>query len=432
MVQSIKLLLVEDNPVESQLLEAILARLEAPAVEVRTVASLAESLAVLGAESFDAVLLDLSLPDSDGLETFRAIHGASPGLPIVVVTASGDEEQALLAVKEGAQDFLFKDHLESPVLLRAVRYAIERARLQAEFRERAHRLGRHQQLLRTAFGKLAAGDLSIRVGQDYTAEPSDDEGLVETLRHFDSTVEQLQRLGNLRARFLTMIAHDLRSPLNTALMAVAALEDPDSADSRKASYLEIVRRKLQSILQLAEDVMEVSNLHLGEVPLERTEVDLNELLTSCVNDLQLLARARQQTLSIQQPDGPISLSCDRAKVQRVIENLVSNAIKYSVEGDTIEIRVEESTLRFVSVQVRDHGPGIGWQEHERIFEPFYRGRQKGANSEGKGLGLGICRAFVKAHGGHLWALSEPEGGTSFVVALPLPSPANEPDAAGPH
>lgn len=432
MVESIKLLLVEDNPVESQLLEAILARLESPAVDVRTVTSLAESLSVLGTGSFDAVLLDLSLPDSDGLETFRAIHGAAPALPVVVVTASGDEEQALLAVKEGAQDFLFKNHLESSVLLRAIRYAIERARLQAEFRERAQRLGRHQQLLRTAFGKLAAGDLSIRIGQTNTVEPSDDEGLAETLQYFDSTVEQLQRLGNLRARFLSMIAHDLRSPLNTALLAVAGLEDPDSPDSRRASYLEIVRRKLQSILKLAGDVLEVSNLHLGDLPLERTEVDLNELLASCVNDLQLLAQARQQTISIHQPADPISISCDRDKVQRVIENLVSNAIKYSVDGDTIEIRMEESTLQFVSVQVRDHGPGIDWQEHERIFEPFYRGRQKGANSEGKGLGLGICRAFVKAHGGHLWALSEPEGGTSFVVALPLQSMADEPDAAGPH
>lgn len=415
--RALRLLVVEDNPVEREFLSAALRRARSDPMEVTLAESLAEARTAVQAHYFDAILLDLSLPDSDGIETFRRMRADSPELPIVVLTVSEDEAQALLALQEGAQDYLFKGTVDRQALVRSMRYAVERHRLQLALERQTRRLSEHLNVLRGGFSRLAAGDLGIRISGDL-AEGDEADGLTGLLEDFDQTVERLRSLSELKAQFSSMVSHDLRSPMNTILMAVSALEALPDESGEQERFLGIIRRKASRILQLAEELLEVFTIEAGQMSLTRSEVDLNQMLASCLEDLTPQALARRQVLQLQPLAGPSRVVCDAAKIARVVENLVNNALKYSVEGDTILVRATRVEPGRVQIEVIDHGSGIPDEELRRVFDLFYRSPAREHLAAGAGLGLGICRAFVRAHGGEIWALNQPDGGARFAFELP--------------
>ncbi|MBI4871044.1 MAG: response regulator [Candidatus Riflebacteria bacterium] len=436
----IRVLVVEDNPVEATLITSILLDVSAPRVQVDSAATLAAATALLSGHPWDAVLLDLNLPDSEGIDTFREVKKVVPALPVVVLTGMDDEALAWQALREGAQDYLFKGQVDSQLVLRSLHYAIERQCTRVEQELRASRLGRCLDLLHEGFSQLAAGNFEVRLAARHPLGPGDD-GLPEVLDGFDRTVGQLQAFRDMKARFSSMVTHDLRSPLNTILMAVCALESTTESVENCRKYCDIIHRKSSFLLQLVAELQEILSAEALRVELQVAESDLNQMLESCVEGLRSQARQRGQTLVLERSDGPLPVVCDPAKISRVVENLVGNAIKYSVEGDTICIRACEQTPARVCVEVIDHGPGIAAEDREKVFELFYRGNgPQRTGVWGKGLGLGICRAFVQAHGGCIRVLGDPAPGARIAFELPrrcetgravvtLDEPAQDPAAA---
>jgi signal transduction histidine kinase len=361
---AIRALLVEDNAGDARLIREML--IEAGAREVVTLQHadrLSTGLDALDARKIDVILLDLSLPDSSGLATFESAHAAAPNVPIVVLSGLDDEELAVRAVQEGAQDYLVKGRVDGGTILRSLRYAIERQRLEAA----------------------------------------------------------RQDLERQRDEFFNSVSHDLRTPVAAikAAVGVVLANEPSGTSAALHRLLGNIDLAADELTRLIDDLLEIARLQAGRVELYRSEVDLREVVTRALRSLEPLIQARHQRLELNLPAEQILMSVDVQRFSRAMRNLVGNAQKYGRERGCITVTVER-TPTDVQLLVRDDGPGIPPAERERIFERFYRSAGSAADGPvGSGLGLPIARGLVELHGGSLTLDSEPGQGSTFRVRLPL-------------
>jgi two-component system sensor histidine kinase VicK len=167
---------------------------------------------------------------------------------------------------------------------------------------------------------------------------------------------------------------------------------------------------------LIEDLLEMARLQSGRVELWRSTVDLRDVIARAMRSVEPLVQARGQQLHFAPAPDPVLASVDAERLGRVLRNLLGNAQKYGRAGGNISISIERTPAE-VRVAVTDDGPGIAADDHERIFERFYR--VSGSGSAGSGLGLAIARGLVELHGGRVWVESTPGHGSTFHVALPV-------------
>jgi two-component system OmpR family sensor kinase len=184
-----------------------------------------------------------------------------------------------------------------------------------------------------------------------------------------------------------------------------------------STFLPLIQRNASRLSCLVDDLLVVSRLDAGMIVLDEHDVDLVDLVASTVEDLRAHAASRSMTLRLRSTPGPL-LRGDSGRLQQVVENLLTNAIKFTEAGTTVELGCTYASGAW-TVSVRDHGPGIEPQEQERIFERFYRTRSStAAGTQGTGLGLTIARGLVALHGGTLTAHSPLGGGAELVCVLP--------------
>jgi len=282
-----------------------------------------------------------------------------------------------------------------------------------------------QTLARTA-KRLAAGDLSARVG----AHGPDEIG--QLAASFDEMAEQLeQAFGRERAleagrrELITAVSHDLRTPLATTRAMVEALADhvvTDPADVQR--YLGLILQETQHLSRLIDDLFELSQIDSGALRLRCLTIDVAELVSDTVAAYQLPAAESgiqlEETLT---PDlDSARIEADPERLQRVLRNLLDNALRYTPRGGRIRVQAAADSAA-VRVSVNDSGPGVAADELERIFDRFYRGepsrRRESSSAFGTGLGLAIARGLVQAHRGRIWAEPSPLGGVSVQIRLPL-------------
>lgn len=365
----IRALLVEDNPGDARLIQEMLKvarggsalRLE----QLQRLAAAIKRLEPGSGEPVDVVLLDLSLPDSQGFATFSRLRAAAPSLPILVLSGLDDETVAVRAVQAGAQDYLVKGHVDGDTLVRAMRYAIERTRLDAAQRE---------------------------------VERQKDE-------------------------FVANVSHDLRTPIAAIKASIQVLlaAPPSGTGPAHQRLLANVDLAADELARLVEDLLDTSRLQAGRIELWRGPCDLRDLAGRAARSVESLARARQQTLELDLPAEPVLAAVDAERVTRVLVNLLGNAHKHGREGGRIRLALRRDVGQ-ARLSVADDGPGIPPADLERIFHRFERGSgTRGGATGGAGLGLAIARGLVELHGGRLWA--ERGGGdgqgATFVATLPL-------------
>jgi signal transduction histidine kinase len=221
----------------------------------------------------------------------------------------------------------------------------------------------------------------------------------------------------MQAEFYGAVAHDLRAPLSTITLALRNLESSEGKPEMHAKYLEIVNRRTGRMFALIDSLLDYFSLQSGKARLELTICDVNQVLEEICEDAAAEAHNRGQTIEVQPLPGDATAVVDKTKLARVLENLLTNAMKYSGSRTVIRIAARElegGTLRF---DVSDQGPGINAQEQPIIFDPFVRGRN-GGEGTGRGLGLAICKSFVSAHGGEIWVESSPGQGSRFSFRIP--------------
>lgn len=276
-------------------------------------------------------------------------------------------------------------------------------------------------LLKSAAERLARGDLQTRVpvsGRDEVAALS---------TAFNVMAEQLQaadqrqrELESLRRDLIAWVSHDLQTPLTSMRAILEALADGvvDEPEMVKR-YLSTAQRDVMSLSALIDDLFQMSQLDAGGFPLHRAQASLSDLVSDTLESFSQLARQQEVTLEGKvEPDvDPVSM--DTQAIGRVLNNLISNALRHTPRGGEVRVQVRREGSR-VEVTVSDTGEGIRAEDLPHIFERFYRGdaarsRHRGA---GAGLGLAIARGIVRAHGGDIEVTSKSGKGTKFTFHIP--------------
>ncbi|MEN8445765.1 MAG: ATP-binding protein [Cyanobacteria bacterium J06555_13] len=376
----LKILLVEDNPADAYLLQKLLS--ETPSVELTHVERLDEGIRCLktgqegrvaeGEEKgdFDAVLLDLSLPDSrGGLDTVKRMHAAEPDITIVVLTGLDDEEIAIAALREGAQDYLVKGQIQTSLLIRSIHYAIER-----------------QQHL-------------------------------DELQHLNA---ELVRSNEELEQFAYVVSHDLQQPLQAiygfANLLVMAFRDRP-ADELVNQYTTHIVTASKHMSQLIQDLLAYSKVgkHEDSTSSGGELTDGNQVMEKVLYDLQTMIKDSQATITT---DDLPTLNISPMHLGQIFQNLLTNALKYHRPGQAPQVQVsverQEKAWRF---GIHDNGIGIQPENAEKIFKIFQRLHTK-QEYPGTGIGLATCKKIVESYGGRIWLDPTTTAGSTFYVTLP--------------
>jgi two-component system sensor histidine kinase/response regulator len=314
----------------------------------------------------DLVLLDVGLPGSNVFEVCRALKNghSGDGAPIIFITSQSDPHEVVEGLAAGGVDYLSKPFRKQEVLARI----------------RVHLLNR------------------LRLAQ----------------RNKDDKAKN---------RLLCMAAHDLRNPLVSirALTNLLRAGTGGAVTPGQRDLLDTVYDASQSMLDLVNELLDVSVLEAGELKLTLTPTSLAELVAASVK-LTNATAAEKGSFIVWQP-GPLpeELALDEPKIRQVLNNLLDNAIKFSPPGSTITIETE-LTASHCSIAVRDQGPGIPESERTRLFKDFSRTSVKPTGGESStGLGLSICYQIMQAHAGSIRAANVPGGGAEFRITFPIDS-----------
>jgi signal transduction histidine kinase len=230
--------------------------------------------------------------------------------------------------------------------------------------------------------------------------------------------ERLRQADQLKDEFVALISHDLRTPLTSIMGYLELTMDDTTLTHEQRSYLEVVERNSERLLHLVNDLLFVARLEAGQLELQPAELDLGAVVRQAVEEATPRARSKGIALSYEADDVP-AVSADRGRVFQLLDNLVSNAIKFTPEGGRVDVRILQRG-EAVQVEIEDTGIGIAADEQEQVFQRFFRtSTARDQQIPGTGLGLYIARAIVEAHGGEITVESEPGLGTTFRVDLPL-------------
>lgn len=265
----------------------------------------------------------------------------------------------------------------------------------------------------------AASDHQERAGQDEISRL--DAAFTAMTEKINEQFEALQETDRLRRELISNVSHDLRTPLATMHGYVDTLllkNEELSADERQ-HYLQITRKHTQHLAALIGDLFEISKLESGNLPLSLESFPLAELLNDVVLDFELEARRRDIELRLQGPPITAEVTADIALMQRVLENLIRNALQYTPAGGAITVSLEQHEQQ-LAVAVADTGRGIPEQQIENIFDRFYTSQhEQQEDAESTGLGLAIVKRILDLHGSRISVVSEVNRGTRFEFELPV-------------
>jgi two-component system, OmpR family, sensor histidine kinase CpxA len=280
--------------------------------------------------------------------------------------------------------------------------------------------------LRAATRQLSAGDLTARSGAPPSRRRDEVAGL---MRDFDTMAERLEKLVQAQSRLLNDISHELRSPLARLNVALGLARRRSGAESD--DMLERIELEASRLNELIGRILTLARLEDGEQKVPRTPVPLNELVLSVAADAEFEAQARHCHVRTEIPEAGWEVRGNASLLHSAIENVVRNAIRYTHEGGSVEIRlqrVESATGPEALLQVTDCGPGVPEDALEKMFEPFYRlDDARGRLTGGVGLGLAIAQRAVRFHGGRVSASNRAEGGLLVKIHLPMIPSGTQPD-----
>jgi signal transduction histidine kinase len=265
--------------------------------------------------------------------------------------------------------------------------------------------------MKQAAGRIASGDFNKRIairGEDEIAELS---------RSFNYMVDALENLENTRREFLSNISHELRTPMTTIKGFIDGILDGVITSEDQNAYLSLVRDEVKRMEKLVNDIMDLARFQAGETRLNITVFDINENIRRCVISLQHMIVNKNLELMADFETERLFVRADTDAIQRVLLNLLHNAVKFTPEGGKITVRTYAKNK--VYVEVEDNGPGIPEEELPHIFDRFYKAdKSRGLDKTGVGLGLAIARNIILSHNETIRVESQEGKGSRFIFTLP--------------
>ncbi len=385
------LLIVDDLPENLLALDALL---KAPGIRVHQAESAEQALELLLRHEFALAILDVQMPGMDGFQLAELMRGTerTKQIPIVFVSAAGRElNYAFKGYESGAVDFMHK-----PLDTHAVRSKVS---VFVDLYRNRKRLAR----------QLEALEQSRR----------EQEVLLDELR---STKADLEDAVRMRDDFMSIVSHELKTPLNTLILEVQ-LRKMQLGRSNFAAFSEDKlrqmvdkdERQIKSLIRLIDDMLDVSRIRTGKLSIRPTRLDLGVLVSNVVENFAPQMEASGCTLLFQRPE-PVIGFWDEFRIEQVLANLLTNAMRYGA-GKPVQVSVSVWE-NDACIEVRDQGIGISQKSLERIFCQFERA-EGSESSAGLGLGLFIAEQIVKAHKGRIHVESKEGSGALFRVLLPL-------------
>lgn len=368
----IKALLVEDSVFATRHTQKMLAEENDSQVKVQLQCAntVSSGLKCLTEDHFDIILLDLTLPDSEGMETLTRVRAEVPQVPIIVLTGIGDEKLAVDAVREGAQDYLVKGHLDGNLLKRSILYAIERKQSEEALRQ----------------------------------AKKDDDGANEA-----------------KSQFLANMSHEIRTPMNGVIGTLELAFDEPLSDTLY-DLLATCKSSADELLNVINEILDISKIEAGKIDIEIIDCSLNRMLL----DIESLMCAKAAEKDIEFSiifDTPIpeQIRTDKTRVRQCLINIIGNAIKFTDTG-SVRLHIslvddnDGSTIRFDS---EDTGIGMNTEEQSRIFEKFSQADNTITRKfGGTGLGMSITKQLAKLLGGSISLKSEKGKGSIFSLLIP--------------
>src|SRR5690606_13769006 len=389
------LLIVDDLPENLLALDALL---RGPGIHVHQSESADQALELLLRHEFALAILDVQMPGMDGFQLAELMRGTerTKHIPIVFVSAAGRElNYAFKGYESGAVDFMHK-----PLDTHAVRSKVS---VFVDLYRNRKRMARQLEALERS--------------------RHEQEVLLDERR---STKVELEAAVRMRDDFMSIVSHELKTPLNTLILEVQLRKLQLARNNFAAFSEERLRqmtdkdeRQIQSLIRLIDDMLDVSRIRTGKLSIRPTSIDLSQLVVSVVENFAPQMEASGCELQFERPE-PLIGVWDEFRIEQVLANLLTNAVRYGA-GKPVRISVCR-TDEGACIEVLDHGIGISPKSLERIFHQFERA-EGSENSAGLGLGLFIAEQIVKAHGGRIQVESEAGQGALFRVLLPLESPA---------
>ncbi len=406
----IRILLVEDNPAEAEYLEEVLRGARRFVGEVSHADTLKRAFERAATQPVDVLLLDLSLPDSAGLPTLQQVTERLPSLPVVVLTGNDDEEVAVQALQHGAQDYLVKGRADGDVLVRAIRYAIERKAAE----EVSRRLAREQ--AERAAAELARAE-TTRLNK---ALEETNKAVLALYAELDERAESLKRASELKTQFLSHMSHEFRTPLKSILGLAGLLRDevdgPLSAEQQK--QVSLIQASAANLEQMVDDLLDLAKIEAGKSSIHVAPFDVRDLFAGLKGMIRPLLVRPAVELVFDGADGIPPLETDEAKLCQILRNFITNALKFTERG-SVRISVRPDGGDRVVFAVTDTGIGIAPEDHERVFEEFTQ--LEGPlqrRVKGTGLGLPLCRKLAALIGGKIELESALGQGSTFRLVVP--------------
>jgi signal transduction histidine kinase len=386
-----RILIVDDESKNRKLLEVMLAP---EGFVFLTAVSGEEALAIVAVQSPDLILLDVMMPDMDGYEVAARIKAniGSKNIPIIMLTALDDRNARMLGLNAGAEDFLTKP--------------VDRAELSVRVRNLLR--------LKTYSDKLNAALAAIE---------SSHEQLAAALVEAGEARRMAEHANNAKTQFLRAMSHELRTPLNAISgyteileMGIRGVVNPEQKKD-----LGRIKRAASYLLRLINDILTIARLE-GARPLNLIALPVNPVLSEVDSLCALQAKARGLTLSVTPGADKILVAADAERFQQILLNLITNAIKFTGKGGTVEVSCDGYD-DVVRIRVKDTGVGVRALDIDRVFEPFVQiDRHLTTDTQqGVGLGLSISRELARAMHGDLTLKSTEGIGSTFTLTLPIAS-----------
>jgi len=337
----------------------------------------------MGGQKADLIISDMNMPEMNGLELIRKLRENNIDTPLIILTANNEISVAVEALNSGATDYLLKDENIRDTVNLSVEKSLEKYRLRKQ---------------------------NIQLLDDLACKN----------RELEDSNKKLLHLNNLKNKFLGIAAHDLRNPLTSirGLSEILVVEAFGPLTDEQKEYLTIINTTSDEMLSLVNDLLDVSVIESGKLELHTAPGSLKDTVEDRIKIIKVIAD--RKGIVLEESLAPVpDVIFDSNRISQVIDNLVSNAIKFSPANSTIHIALAE-TGNGVRVSVRDEGPGIPSGERARLFGEFQRlSAQPTAGEKSTGLGLAIVKKIIDAHHGVLEVESEVGKGSIFSFTMPL-------------
>ena len=313
----------------------------------------------------DLIVIDC---DVEGIEVCRRLkeNMAARDIPMIYVGAEGDKARVTTALQAGASDYIVRPFAAEEMIARAkLNLELSKARQEA--------------------------------------------------RRYENRLRELKAEKN---EFLSIVAHDLRSPLsNIVTSADVVASDAEMPREQITEFLQIICSSARHMIHLVENLMDLNAIEQGRMKIVLGPCELGELVRGVAANYDAKAKAKKQELKLSEEHGPLTALADQHSAIQIFDNLVSNAIKYSPAGKRIDIRLRRHD-GMIRCEVQDQGPGLDKDDLQKMFGKFARlSAQPTGGESSTGLGLSIVKKMVEAAGGNVWCESEPGKGSTFVVEL---------------